>query len=157
MDTKSQMIRFVTLLALCFYWSEAAGAVQFVSLKSNKTFLRAGPSKDYPIKWIYEHKGEPMMVIATLEDWKKVKDFKGDVGWVHDSVVSDAKTGIIKNKLPVVLYKNSDESSKKILRLEPGVRINIKKCEPDWCKVKIDNFIGWIRSNTIWGDRSYKK
>ncbi|MEQ9115920.1 MAG: SH3 domain-containing protein [Rickettsiales bacterium] len=152
------MNKLALVFAVNLLVSFSASAAQYVSLKSNKAFLRAGPSKDYTIKWIYKQKGEPLQLIASNDEWRKVRDYKGDVGWMHQSVVSEKIRGaVVKASSPVVLYRSASEESKKMLRVEPSVRLYIKKCEQRWCKVKVDNFVGWIQSRNLWGDVSYKR
>lgn len=139
---------FVSVISLsCFLEAQA----EFVSIKTNEANLRAGPSKNYPIRWIYKIKGEPLEVIAEYDNWKKVRDFYNDTGWVHQSIVSRAKFGIIKSSVPVILFSSPDVSSKKILRLEYGVRVKIRKCEATWCNIKVDKFEGWVKNSEIWG------
>ena len=42
---------------------------RFVSLSSNKTNVRAGPGRRYPIKWIYKRQNLPVKVIAEFDTW----------------------------------------------------------------------------------------
>lgn len=155
MVLKNNPVRVALALILLIipYYGLAAGK-QFASLKSDKIFLRVGPSKNYPIKWVYKSKGEPVEIIADFEDWRKVRDFDGEAGWIHFSLLSEAKTGIINSSKSAILYKSSSYDSKKLLKLEPGVRIKIKKCDPEWCQVRIDKLTGWVIKASIWGNTS---
>ena len=27
----------------------------------------------------------------------------------------------------------------------------VKKCKKNWCRVKTENFLGWVKTNEIWG------
>ena len=126
----------------------------YVSIKTGEAYLRAGPSKNYPIKWVYKNKGEPLEVVADFENWKKVQDFSGDSGWIHSSVVSKSRSGVVKAQAPVVLHKSASNDARKILKLEPGVRFRIIKCQSNWCQIKVGKLSGWVRSSQIWGDTS---
>ena len=146
-------VRLLSFIIFCFI-SLNAIAAEFVSLRSSEVNMRAGPSKNYPIKWIYKRKSLPLKVLATIDDWKKVKDIKGASGWVHKSVVSTARYALVVNVDYVVMYKYPSEDSKKLLRLERMVQVRVKQCDKDWCQVKVNKFLGWVPKKNLWGDTS---
>jgi SH3-like domain-containing protein len=143
-------LNIILPLVGCLFFPLSEGA-EFVATRSNEAYLRAGPSKNYPIKWVYKHSGEPLEVIADFEEWKKVRDFAGDIGWISDGVITDARYGIINSTKAEILYKEPDIKSKKLLKLEHGVRVRIIKCELEWCQIKVDMFKGWLRKSSLWG------
>ena len=124
---------------------------RYVSLKSNDSNIRVGPSMNYPIKFKYIIKNYPLRVIEEYEDWRKVEDFKNNIGWIHKSLISGTRTGIVlskKNKNIELL--NTLEGS---VIGEIGINniINLEKCKIDWCLVSARNFKGWMNKNNIWG------
>ena len=56
---------------------------RFVSLKTNESNLRVGPSLNYPIKIKYLYSNIPIEIIKEYKDWRKVNDFEGNEGWMH--------------------------------------------------------------------------
>lgn len=163
---------FVILLSLITYHSFASEIGQvsglpiprFVSLKSSETNLRKGPNVRYPIVWSYQQKGYPMEIIAEFENWRKLRDIDGEEGWVHVNLVNGIRNFIINknsytNPLPeyternreLVVFRYPDENSFPMIRAELGVIGNIKSCNPEWCKVKIEEHIGWVKKENIWG------
>ena len=68
---------------------------RYVSLKSDDTNIRVGPSKNYPIEIKYIVKNYPLKVLEEYEDWRKVQDFKNNIGWIHKSLISGTRTGIV--------------------------------------------------------------
>jgi len=64
---------------------------RFVSLRSDKVFMRFGPGKQYPIKWVYERKWLPVEIILEFDTWRKIRDHAGEEGWVHQSLLSDRR------------------------------------------------------------------
>ena len=58
---------------------------RYVSLKSNDANIRVGPSINYPIEIKYIIKNYPLKVLDEYEEWRKVEDFKKNVGWIHKS------------------------------------------------------------------------
>ena len=53
-----------------------------------------------------------------------------------------------KNK---ILFQKASNFSKPIARLEKGRLLVIKKCEKSWCKIKTENYSGWIKADNVWG------
>ena len=41
--------------------------------------------------------------------------------------------------------------SKPIDKIEKGRLLVLKKCKIGWCKIKTENFVGWINTKNLWG------
>ena len=123
---------------------------KFLSLKKNKVNVRYGPSFDFEIKYIYKKINLPLKQIDEKENWRRIIDLKNNSGWIHSSQLNERSNSIIilKDK---ILFKNSSNFSKPVLRLQKGRLLILKKCEKNWCNVKTDNYSGWIKTNNIWG------
>src|SRR4051794_10359129 len=61
---------------------------RYVSLKSDHVNVRAGPTKDNDIAWIYTRSGLPVEITAEFENWRRVRDSEGAEGWVYHSLLS---------------------------------------------------------------------
>ena len=48
----------------------------FLSLKKDKVYVRYGPSKNYPIKYIYKKKFLTIKVIDKKDNFRKIIDHK---------------------------------------------------------------------------------
>src|SRR5690625_7287220 len=59
---------------------------RFVSLRANEVNLRAGPGFRYPIEWVYRRSGQPVEVVDEYETWRRIRDWEGTLGWVHQSM-----------------------------------------------------------------------
>ncbi len=123
---------------------------RFVSLKSNEVNLRAGPSKNYPIKWVIKNKGEPVEVITEFEQWREIRDKDGDSGWVHEAMLSGNRSVVVISDIAQSLYRDS-EGSKKIAQINRGVRAKLLTCQNEWCYISVDKYKGWIARNVLWG------
>ena len=128
----------------------ASENTNFLSLKNNEVNVRVGPSMEHPIKFIYKKKYLPLEILDKSENWRKIKDFENNSGWIHISQLSRKKTAInIKNNS--ILYRKSTFFSKPVAKLETGRLIFIKKCKLKWCKVTSGEYTGWIEKNDLWG------
>ena len=124
---------------------------RYVSLKSNDANIRVGPSMNYPIELKYIIENYPLKVLEEYEEWRKVEDFKKNIGWIHKSLISGTRTGIIlsnKNKNIKIL---NTLNGNVIGEIGEGNIVNLEKCKIDWCLVSAGNFQGWMNKKYIWG------
>ena len=151
-NSKHYLIILVLFFSILFFLprSLANESVNFLSLKNNEVYVRVGPSKEYPIKFIYKKKYLPLEVLDKSETWRKIKDFENNSGWIHISQLSKKKSAINTNNNSL-LYKKPTIFSKPIAKLEIGRLVLIKKCKMDWCKISSGKYVGWIFKNTLWG------
>ena len=128
----------------------ASENTNFLSLKNNEVNVRVGPSMEHPIKFIYKKKYLPLEILDKFENWKKIKDFENNSGWIHTSLLSKKKSAInIKNNS--ILYKKPTFFSEPMARLETGRLVLIKKCKVKWCKITSGKYTGWIEKKYLWG------
>src|SRR6476619_5559562 len=59
---------------------------RYVSLKSDHVNVRAGPTKDNDVAWVYTRSGLPVEITAEFENWRRVRDSEGSEGWVYHSL-----------------------------------------------------------------------
>ena len=130
--------------------SLASESINFLSLKNNEVNVRVGPSKEYPIKFIYKKKYLPLEVLDKSETWRKIKDFENNSGWIHISQLSKKKSAININNNSL-LYKKPTIYSKPIVKLKIGRLVLIKKCKEKWCKITSGDYSGWIFKGSLWG------
>jgi SH3-like domain-containing protein len=124
---------------------------RFVSLRSDKVYMREGPALRYPIKWVYERPRMPVEIIQEFENWRKIRDFDGEEGWIHESMLSGERTAMVKSDAVVPLREDADEKSRMVVRAQPKVIAGIDKCKGLWCRVDVGGYKGWIQRNFLWG------
>ena len=121
----------------------------FLSLKKDKVYVRYGPGKNYPIKYIYKKKFLPVKVIDKKENFRRIIDHKKNSGWIHISQLRKSKSLIVTSQK--ILFKKPTKYSKPLARLDVGRLLLIKKCEKNWCNIETEKFSGWIDKTNIWG------
>ena len=124
---------------------------RYVSLKSNDANIRVGPSKNYPIEIKYIKKDYPLKVLEEYKDWRKVEDFKMNIGWIHKSLISGNRTGIVLSKNNNNIELLNTLGGNVIGEIGRGNIVYLKKCKIDWCYVAVNNFKGWMNKKYIWG------
>lgn len=127
---------------------------RYVSLKSDHVNVRAGPTKDNDVAWVYTRSGLPVEITAEFENWRRVRDSEGAEGWVYHSLLSGRRTAVITMKTKedlASLYDRADQTSAVNARLQAGVVVQVKKCVAGWCRVVGTGFDGWIEQQRLWG------
>ncbi len=127
---------------------------RFVSLKSDKSNLRVGPSKNYPIKLTYVTKNYPLMIIDEYNDWRKIVDFEDNTGWIHKSLIKGDRFVIINSNDNSVISIFNSVQGKQIGGIYQGSIIQLSKCKSNWCSINYDNKQGWIEKKFLWGIKS---
>ncbi len=121
----------------------------YLILKNNKVNVRYGPGFDYPIKFIYKKKNLPIKVIDKEENFRRIIDFKNNSGWIHTSQLKKGKTFILLEDQ--ILFTRPTKYSEPILKINKGRLLIVKKCRKNWCKIKTEDYLGWLKINKIWG------
>ncbi len=127
---------------------------RFVSLKSDRVNVRAGPNKDQDVRWVYTRAGMPVEVTAEFENWRRIRDWEGAEGWVYHSLLSGRRSAVVVPSLKddlVPLHASADGESAVVARLQSGVLGQLKSCNGMWCEFNGKNFSGWIRQDRLWG------
>ena len=139
---------FLILISLFFPFNVISDEI-FLSLKKSKVNVRYGPSFESPIKYVYKKIHLPIKQIDKKENWRRIIDFKNNSGWIHWSQLKKVNSIIpLEDK---VLFKKSSNFSKPLAKIKKGRVLIIQKCKGIWCKVKSDDFKGWIKVDNVWG------
>ncbi len=142
------MLRFVFLFF--FVLTEAYGEEKnFLTLRNDKVNLRIGPSFDHPIKIIYKKKFLPVHIKDKSGNFRKIQDHENNSGWIHISQLSKKKAGITIEDM--LLYRKPTTFSKPLANIKKGRLVLILKCKDTWCKIKTENYSGWLKKRGIWG------
>ena len=138
-----------TLFCLTILTTFPVAEETFVSLKKSKVNVRYGPSFDSDIKYVYKKINLPLKEIDKKDNFRRIIDLKNNSGWIHISQLKK-NNSIITIQIKV-LFKKPSSFAKPVARIEKGRLLIVDKCQEKWCKVKSDNYKGWIRTNDIWG------
>ena len=138
-----------TLILLILFASSSVAAETFLSLKKNKVNVRYGPSFDSDIKFVYKKINLPVKQIDKKENFRRIIDLKNNSGWIHISQLKKNNSVISTNDK--ILFKKPTSFAKPIAQIKKGRLLVLQKCEGGWCKIKTDNFDGWIKTTNTWG------
>ncbi len=147
------MFKIISLLIFFFFFiinNLNSSEEYFLTLRNDKVNLRQGPSFEYPVKLFYKKKFLPVLIQDKFENFRKIRDHENNTGWVHISQLSKKKAAITILDDQIIFNKPS-LFSKPLLVVKKGRLCKIQKCELEWCKVKVEDYKGWIKKNSLWG------
>ena len=123
----------------------------WASIKAAVLNLRAGPGRDYPVRWVYHRAGLPLKVVRVHEGWRLVRDPAGDEGWVTANLLSKERGGIVIGQGLAAIREKPSDNSKLRWNAEPGVVGRIDDCEAGWCDFDVGGRRGYMRAERLWG------
>jgi SH3-like domain-containing protein len=123
---------------------------RFVSLRADEVNLRTGPGERYPIDWVLVRKGLPVEIVEEFDVWRKIRDFQGSEGWVHQRMLTGARNVLVEGAVRV-LHVEPDPASPAAARAEAGVVARLIECRGLWCRVEAQGIKGWLKRDEIWG------
>ncbi|MEC7490111.1 MAG: SH3 domain-containing protein [Pseudomonadota bacterium] len=129
---------------------------RYASLRADKVNMRTGPGRRYPVDWIFVHAGLPIEIVSEFENWRKVRDWQGTKGWVHQSMLSGKRTVVVKGGLQP-LRRAPHLDSPMTARVMEKVIGRILECEGDWCRIAVGKKRGWMRHAHFWGVYPHEK
>lgn len=128
---------------------------RFVSLKADRVNVRAGPTKDHEVVWVFTRAGLPVEITAEYENWRRIRDWEGAEGWVYHSLLSGRRSALITKRKAsedlVPLYGSVDADGAIAARLEAGVLGTVKRCNGARCRFVGEAFDGFVAQERLWG------
>ncbi len=126
-----------------------AHAGERVSVIKEIANVRALPSTTSDTLWQVE-KYHPLQVLEKKGKWYRFRDFEGDTGWIHSSLVGKVSTVIVRVRRanirigPGTKYDLAFDADK-------GTPFKVLETKGRWKKVQhADGDEGWIFNSLIW-------
>lgn len=127
---------------------------RFVSVKAEAANVRIGPGTDYPVKYTIVRRGLPLEITAEFENWRRVRDWNGDEGWMLGALLSGRRTALTRpwsDADPVLLHASASNQSSVAAIVHPKVLVTIEECDGTWCEVTARGRNGYIQQTALWG------
>lgn len=123
---------------------------RFVATSDKKSNMRSGPSRDYPVTWVYRREDYPLEVIDEFGLWRKVRDIDGTTGWMLVKILTGARYALIVGQTRK-LYQEPTSASKVTLIAEAGVVGKVTACKANMCELEINGTKGWLEKAYLYG------
>jgi SH3-like domain-containing protein len=144
---KSFKLTYVLFSA--FFFMSGIAMAERLSLSVPVANIRSGPGETYAVLWKVE-RYYPFEIIKTDQQWYRFRDFEGDQGWIHKSLVSNTPSVITtKDTCNVRLEPNTESNI--LFTVEKGIPFKIIKKKGDWIHIEhADGDTGWIHKTVVW-------
>jgi len=123
----------------------------WASLRYDEVRMRVGPSREYPISWVYKRKGLPVKVVRLREGWRLVEDPEGEQGWIASSQLDPERAVLVVGEGLADLRAEPAAASALRWRAEPGVVARLVECRAQWCEIDVAGRKGWVTAARLWG------
>ena len=123
---------------------------RFVSLRADEVNLRSGPGTRYPIDWVYRRSGMPVEIVDEFDTWRRIRDWQGTEGWVHQSMVQGRRSVLVIGQRRT-LKRRPEAAAAGVALLDAGVIAALDSCRDDWCQVSAGGYSGWLPRDSLYG------
>ena len=138
----------VMVMILLLVFNGAAWAERW-SVAVSVANIRSGPGEHTDILWEVE-KYYPLNVLKKSGQWYHFRDFEGDEGWVHKSLVSKIPS-IITKKEKCNIRSGPGTGFSIVFTVEKGVPFKVIKRKGSWIYIEhADGDKGWIFKSLVW-------
>lgn len=139
---------FLTLLVFVIFSSTASA--KRLSVGADKANVRSGPGTGHQILWSVG-KYYPVDTVKESGEWLQVRDFEGDMGWIHGSLLQETPAVIVKGDI-VNVREGPGTDFKVLFQAEQGVSFKLLERKEKWLKVQhADGEVGWLHQSLAWG------
>jgi SH3-like domain-containing protein len=141
---------FAQLLAAVPAQAQPDKVLRYVSQRTDKAYLREGPTYAHPVLWVYRHRGYPFAVVAEFDVWRRVRAADGAVGWMSASMLIDQRTVLVTGQGRTKILEGAS-GGKVVALADPGATAVLEACAPAACHIHGEGIDGWIAKDRIWG------
>ncbi len=145
---KHYLLVLITAFACALSAGPAAGAER-IAVTAETANIRSGPGAKHDQLWQVE-KFHPLLVQEKKEDWYRVKDFEGDEGWIHNSLVGKIDTVIVKSN-QCNIRKGPGTQFDILFPVDKGIPFKVIQRKDKWIEIQhADGDRGWILNTLVW-------
>jgi len=138
----------ILMILLIGSWSHVAYAERY-AVSVPKANVRSGPGTNYD--WIWQvGKYYPVEVLKKKGPWYFFKDFEGDEGWIHKSLLRKMPAVITKKK-KCNIRSGPGTKHDVAFQVEEGIPFKVIKRKGRWIQIEHeDGDKGWIHESIVW-------
>ncbi len=129
-----------------------ATGLRYAVLKVAPVNARGGPGEDYKALWTFQAKGVPLQVVEQSEDWRRVCDPEGGLGWVRARALLEGRRRVMRmtaSDLPMRRAPSAEAKTSAVLAARATAEL--LSCKAGWCRISVDHATGWVRADDVWG------
>ncbi|MFC1798950.1 SH3 domain-containing protein [Thermodesulfobacteriota bacterium] len=120
-----------------------------MAVKSPLANIRSGPGTTHEVLWKVE-KYHPLVIFQKSGNWYRFRDFEGDQGWIHRSLLGKINT-VITTKDICNIRSGPGTSNKILFSVGKGIPFKIIRPKGTWLHIEhADGDSGWIHKSLVW-------
>jgi len=136
------------ITALCVLCSTAALAER-LTVESDIANIRSGPGTKHDIIWNVE-KYHPLFILEKSGNWYRFRDFEGDEGWIHNSLLGKTPA-VITIKDTCNIRSGPGTNNAIVFTVEKGIPFKNLTKQGKWIQLEhADGDQGWIHQSLVW-------
>ena len=111
--------------------------------------VRSGPGITNEVLWKIE-KHHPLLILKKSGSWYYFRDFEGDQGWIHKSLINKISS-IITKKEKSNIRSGPGTTFKILFTVEKGIPFKVINQKGAWIHIQhADGEKGWIHRSLVW-------
>ncbi|MEE8552006.1 MAG: SH3 domain-containing protein [Desulfobacterales bacterium] len=136
----------ITILLMVY---SSAASAERLTVAVPVANIRSGPGAKNDIVWKVE-KYYPLNVLERSGSWLHFRDFEGDEGWIHKSLISKISS-VITNRDACNIRSGPGAGYKILFTVEKGIPFKVIKRKGNWIHIQhADGDKGWIHKSLVW-------
>ncbi len=140
---------YLLIITILIVASSSVALAERMAVKSQIANIRSGPGTTYDVLWKVE-KFYPIFVLKKTGKWYNFRDFEGDKGWIHKSLVGKISS-VITTKDKCNIRSGPGTGYEIVFTAERGIPFKIIKRKGNWIYVRhTDGDKGWIYKSLVW-------
>lgn len=143
-------MRFIIgiILTISLWGTSYAG---MVSVAKPTATLKDFPSESSLYANLYVPRYYPLDVIEAKDNYYKVMDYSGNIGWIHKDDVDETNSVVVKVSSANV-RSGAGLENEVIFIANQGVAFKVLNANDNWLEVAHEKGKkGWIHKNIVWG------
>jgi SH3-like domain-containing protein len=127
----------------------AGYAAERMAVSAADANIRSGPGPNQDVLWKVE-KYYPIEVFETSGVWLHFKDYEGDNGWIHKSLV-DKTPSVVTKQNGCQLRAGPGAEQPVLIKVDKGIPFKVLKRDGRWIHVEhADGDKGWLHDSLVW-------
>ncbi len=124
-------------------------AAERMAVSAAEANVRAEPKPTADVLWKIE-KYHPIEVLEVSGVWLRFRDYEGDTGWIHKTLV-DKTPSVITRQKGCQLRGGPGTDHPVVGRVDKGIPFKVLRREGRWIEVEhADGDRGWIHDSLVW-------
>jgi SH3-like domain-containing protein len=120
-----------------------------LTVKTSVANIRSGPGTEHDILWKVEQY-HPLFIIGTSGSWYKFRDFEGDEGWIHQSLMDNIPS-VVTIKKNCNVRSGPGTAFEIVFTVGKGIPFKVNKRKGNWIHIRhADGDRGWIYKTLVW-------